>query len=71
MMTVVSDILVRGAERPNFGACAQSQAESDEDGQDQQRAEAGEHRTEVERDLAIHTGAPIGNDDRIPAMTFH
>ncbi len=64
-------LVVRGAKRRDLGACAESQAETDEHGQDEQRTEPRKHRTEIERHPAIHTGAPIGDNDRIPAVTLH
>ena len=52
-------------------AGAQAQAQTNQNWQNEARTERREDRTEIERYAAIHTGAPIGDDDRKPAMTFH
>ena len=65
------ELIVRTAKRRDFGAGAQAQAQTDQNWQNEARTERREDRTEIERHAAIHTGAPIGDDDRISAMAFH
>ena len=64
-------LLVRSAQGRDLGPGTESQPETDEHRDDEKGTEPEKDGQKIERHPAIHARAPIGDDDRIPAVPLH